>query len=174
MSFETLLDEAVRRGYVAAVRMLRDREAARDACQEAASRALTARASFDQDKEFYPWFYRILKNHCLDLCGRRGRLIYKDEIDAASPDSIEARYIENEEERRVLAAISTLEPDLREIIELRHFQDLSYRELSEILGCPEGTVMSRLYRARKSLRQALIDAERPKAATETRSPVERS
>lgn len=53
------------------------------------------------------------------------------------------------------AALERLPEDLREVIELRHFQDLSYEELARVLECPTGTVMSRLYRARQTLRQLL-------------------
>ena len=52
-------------------------------------------------------------------------------------------------------AVAALPDDLREIIELRHFQDATYDEIADILGCPVGTVMSRLYRARKALRAKL-------------------
>lgn len=171
MSFESNLDSALKRGYVAAVRFLGDRDAARDACQEAASRALAARTGYDPTREFYPWFYQILRNYCFDVLGRRSRLLFKEEVESVSPESLEERYIESEDERRVVEAIAALEPDLREVIELRHFQDLSYREMAEIVGCPEGTVMSRLYRARKALRQLLVTAESPRPApTNANSP----
>jgi len=159
--FEPLLADAVRRGYVAAVRLLGEREAARDACQEAASRALAARSSYDPAREFYPWFYAILRNHCRDLVSRRGRLLFDERVaGAAAPGSLEQSYIEIEEERLVLDAVAALDPESREIIELRHFQDLSYRAIAELLGCAEGTVMSRLYRARRKLRDLVVAAER--------------
>ena len=63
----------------------------------------------------------------------------------------------SERQAAVLRGIARLEDDLREIIELRHFQDLSYEAMAEVLGCPIGTVMSRLYRARKRLRDLLLE-----------------
>ena len=67
------LHEAMKRGYVAAYRLLQDCDEAADACQEAASRALAASSRYDPAKPFYPWFYRILKNHCLDRIRDRQR-----------------------------------------------------------------------------------------------------
>ena len=70
------LEEAMRRGYVAAFRLLGNPDAAKDACQEAAARALSASDRYDPARPFYPWFHRILRNHCLDrLAGRMCRWI---------------------------------------------------------------------------------------------------
>lgn len=151
------LDEATRRGYVAARRMLGAPDLARDACQEAAARALRAADRYDPTQPFYPWFYRILKNHCLDRLRRRGREVSVDEAMLPAPPGagLEERALAGERERAVTAAIARLDDDLREIIELRHFQDASYEEMALALEIPVGTVMSRLYRARKKLRAAL-------------------
>jgi len=177
LSFTEALDDAVQRGYVAAYRWLGSHDEARDACQEAAARAMAAKRRYDPTRSFYPWFYRILKNHCLDRLKRRGR--EPDSLDSAIPESrqvsaesAEQRLMRSERERAVARAISQLPADLREIIELRHFQDLSYREMGELLGCPEGTVMSRLYRARKRLREMLVEdlsPNRPDTGTRSRS-----
>ena len=70
---ERLLQAALPRGYVAAFRFLRNRDEARDACQEAATRAWAARIQYDADKPFYPWFYRILRNLCIDRLRHRKR-----------------------------------------------------------------------------------------------------
>ena len=67
------LSEAMPRGYVAAFRWLGTRDEARDACQEAALRAWGARKSYDGKRAFYPWFYRILRNVCVDRLRVRGR-----------------------------------------------------------------------------------------------------
>ena len=154
--FEWLLNEAMKRAYVAAYRFMRNRDAAQEAVQEAAARALTARLRYDSSRPFYPWFYRILKNHCIDLLGKRGRLAPDSERTleraVATTGSAEQAVIQSERERAVARAIERLPEDLREIIELRHFQDLSYEEMASVLDCPLGTVMSRLYRARKTMR----------------------
>jgi len=159
MGFDDQLSDAMPRGYMAAFRLLHDRDAARDACQEAARKALRARRRYDPARPFYPWFYRILKNHCLDVLKRRRPVAEHTDLGlAATTPSAEAEALAFERQRLVSKAIASLPQDLREIIELRHFQDLSYRDIATILDCPEGTVMSRLYRARKALREKLLRA----------------
>jgi RNA polymerase sigma-70 factor (ECF subfamily) len=71
--------------------------------------------------------------------------------------SAESMLVENERSTMVLGAIQELSDEHREVIELRHFQDLSYEEMALILEVPTGTVMSRLYRARKALRLVLMN-----------------
>ena len=155
------LEEALRRGYVAAYRFLGTPEESRDACQEAVRKALAAGERYDSQRPFYPWFYRILKNHCLDrLAARRRDAEQQDQlrhvpVQASAPNA-EEHALRGEREQSVSRALPALDPDLREIVELRHFQDLSYEEMADILECPVGTVMSRLYRARKQLREILL------------------
>lgn len=145
----------MRRGYVAAYRLLRNPDAANDACQEAAARALSASDRYDPSRPFYPWFYRILRNHCLDRISTQRRTVSSDREPEGSALGADARALADERSRAVTRAIQGLDDDLREIIELRHFQDASYEEIAEIIGIPIGTVMSRLYRARKALRGKL-------------------
>lgn len=159
-SLEAALGEALRRGYVAAYRFLGSAEEARDVCQEAAARALSARESYDPARPFYPWFYRILKNLCIDRVKQRQKE-GPGEADtaqsaASGQTSAEYQILESERSRAISRAIEALPDDLRELIELRHFQDLSYQRMAEILECPIGTVMSRLYRARRALREKLL------------------
>ncbi len=156
----TELESALPRAYVAAYRLLRDRDASKDACQEAAARVLRAADRYDPAQPFYPWFYRVLKNHCLDrLKGRQRSTSALEEFSYATPNAIpetaEGQVIEHERARALNTALARLPEELREIIELRHFQDLTYDEIAAILACPPGTVMSRLYRARKTLRDLL-------------------
>jgi RNA polymerase sigma-70 factor (ECF subfamily) len=153
------LEQAMRRGYVAAFRLLGTEEESRDACQEAAARALAAGERYDPSQPFYPWFYRILKNHCLDRLKGRKRMAPTDREPSGPRDSepgAERALVATERAQAVSSAIAALPDDLREIIELRHFQDLSYEEMAAVLDCPVGTVMSRLYRARKRLREGLL------------------
>jgi RNA polymerase sigma-70 factor, ECF subfamily len=160
------LQEALPRGYVAAYRWLGNPDDSRDACQEAAARALASRRSYDPERPFYPWFYRILKNLCIDRIRRRPRdpLATRgaEEADghAAVDEGGEGHLLQRERSRALNRAVEALHEEQREVIELRHFQDLSYEEMAEILGCPVGTVMSRLYRARRRLRQLML-AEDP-------------
>ena len=152
------LQEATQRSYVVAYRILGDADQARDACQEAAARALSARDRYDRKQPFYPWFYRILKNHCIDRIKGQKRTVSSAEAPAGvdGSRSAERSLLHGERHAAVVRAIAELPEEVQEVIELRHFQDLSYEEMAEVLDCPVGTVMSRLYRARKRLRTILL------------------
>jgi len=160
-AFSTELAEATKRGYVAAFRWLMNREAARDACQEAAARAWASRTKYDSERPFYPWYYRILKNHCTDRLRKRqvgNRVNETIAMDPERPKSVTAEdnLVGSRRQRAVSAAIQQLEEPMQEILELRHFQGASYDEMADVLGVPVGTIMSRLYRARKALRTRLL------------------
>jgi len=160
MNLGDQLKEAMQRGYVAAYRLLGNPDESRDALQEAAARALSAQDRYDPSRPFYPWFYRILRNHCMDRLKHRKRVVpTPSEPSRPAPthedSSAESLAVQSERARAVARAVAALPDDLREIIELRHFQDATYEEIADFLGCPSGTVMSRLYRARKALRAKL-------------------
>jgi RNA polymerase sigma-70 factor, ECF subfamily len=138
------LEQALPRAYVAAFRWLGNREESRDACQEAAARVLRSAGRYDPAQPFYPWFYRILKNHCLDrLEGHRRSAEALTELrhtaEGHSGPTAEGGALAQERARALNAALERLPEELREVIELRHFQDLSYEELARVLGCPTGT-----------------------------------
>jgi RNA polymerase sigma-70 factor (ECF subfamily) len=154
-AMRTQLEEAMRRGYVAAYRLLGNADAARDACQEAAARALGAAHRYDPARPFYPWFHRILRNRCLDDIAARKRLIHDGAEPVANERDAEHHSLLDERARAVSDAIAALDDELRAVVELRHFEDASYEEMADILDIPIGTVMSRLYRARKALRAKL-------------------
>ena len=158
-SFRAALQDATRRGYVAAYRWLGDREEARDAVQEAAARAVAAAARYDPSRPFYAWFHRILTNHCRDRRARRSTAQRARPQLVAAPTQAAAEQLLLTEERAaaVASALEGLPPDAREILELRHFQDLDYATIADLLGIAEGTVMSRLFRARRRLRAALAE-----------------
>ena len=158
-AFERIVTLTMRRAYATAVGLLGNEEDARDISQEAFMAAHRARERFDPERPFYPWFYRILRNRCLNCIEKRRR---RDEISmdalAERPDdepSPEARLLRKERSERIWRALFVLSPDHREIIVLRSFQELTYREIAQTLGISEGTVMSRLYYARRALAAAL-------------------
>lgn len=154
-AFRAELTTASKRGYVAAFRLLGSPDESREACQEAAARALSSVERYDPAQPFYPWFYRILKNHCIDRLRDRSRMVAGD-VPGSIEASAEGGLLQGERELAVTQAIQALPEDLREVIELRHFQEATYEEMAAILNCPLGTIMSRLYRARKTLRDRLV------------------
>ncbi|HSB09771.1 MAG TPA: RNA polymerase sigma factor [Blastocatellia bacterium] len=136
-----------------AVAILGDRADAMDAVQEAFFDAFRALNRFDPGRRFYPWFYTILRNRCFKLAAARKRHEASGaeelEIFSASP-SVSLEVVMSLER-----AVLELTPQQRELITLKHLDGLSYEELAEMLQVPIGTIMSRLYHARKQLRERL-------------------
>ena len=136
-----------------ALAILTDHEDALDAVQEAFIDSYHALGRFDTSRQFYPWFYTILRNRCLKLLAGRRRSV------SASLDDASILAADSEvpaEDRLALEhALLELSPAEREIVILKHIDGLSYDELAERLEIPKGTVMSRLFHARKRLRDKL-------------------
>ena len=133
--------------------ILSNREDAKDAAQEAFLDAFQALASFDTSRGFYPWFYIILRNRCYKLStARKGREIsISSDLELLAPTP----NISPEQTLLLERALLELESEDRELITLKHLDGLTYNELAERMGIPEGTIMSRLFHARKHLRRKL-------------------
>lgn len=164
-AYEALVRRYMTDAFLVACGFCGNAEDARDLSQEAFIKAYQARGRFDAARPFYPWFYRILKNHCLNFVQRGRRDVSIDdenqhrELASTRPSALEE--MESEERRRIVrAAVDRLSDDHREIIVLKSFRDLSYREISEVLGIPIGTVMSRLFYARQALKAIIEEIER--------------
>jgi RNA polymerase sigma-70 factor (ECF subfamily) len=160
-AFEEIVRASMRRAYAVALGILGNSEDAMDLSQEAFMAAHRARGTFDLDRPFYPWFYRILRNRCLNFLRKKaGRREVSIDVLIEKPGRSEAPdkgVMKRERAEALWKAIQELSPEHREIIVLRSFQELTYREISETLGISEGTVMSRLYYARRSLYGKLKD-----------------
>ncbi len=146
-----------------ALRMCGDREDAREIVQTVFLKAWRKLHTFDRRNRFFSWIYRIMVNETLNLVTRRPPCDPLPETlrdPGSAPDEDCARA---EAGDIVQAALLELPPTQREVIVLRHFQDLSYREMGELLGVPEKTVKSRLHESRRRLegllrRRGLADA----------------
>lgn len=165
-AFEQLVDRYKRKAYFAALSFVGNHEDALDVSQDSFVKAFRALKRFKVEFAFFPWFYTIVRNNCLNHLRRVRRRDERslDELEesgfraldtCARPDEAAEK---TEQRESVMTAIGMLEPDHREIIMLRHFQGMSYKEMAETLGCPTGTVMSRLHSARQRLREMLEDA----------------
>ncbi len=136
-----------------AIGILGNGEDALDAVQDAFIDAFQALNRFDLSRNFYPWFYIMLRNRCYKSAAARTRQ-KTDSIEEA--EILEPSASMPYEELLLLdRALLQLDPEDREIITLKHLDGLSYKELSERLSIPEGTVMSRLFHARRRLRERL-------------------
>lgn len=157
-AFEKIVKATMRRAFAVALGLVGNADDAHDLSQEAIIAVHRARRSFDVDRPFFPWFYRVLRNRCLNHLKRRARRreISLDVLEErAGRSSADGEVLRRERIEIVWKALFTLSPEHREILVLRNFQELSYSEISAVLGVPEGTVMSRLYYARRTLLEAL-------------------
>jgi RNA polymerase sigma-70 factor (ECF subfamily) len=156
-AYELIVRRYAARASGVAKGLLRDASLADDAAQEAFVRAYRALRRFDLREPFYPWFFRILRNVCLTLRKRRAKV--EASLDPASvrapPADPAAGLSRRELRERIDAAMARLSDAHREILVLSHFDELSYKEIAACLAIPIGTVMSRLWAARRALREAL-------------------
>lgn len=149
-------------GMRIALGMMGNVDDARDAVQEAFVKAWNALARFDRKRAFGPWFYQILRNHCRDMLRSRASRFQIEVVDEhveAHPSDAEAGP-ERSRERNAAAealwrGLERIGPDHREVLVLKELEGLRYPEIASILGIPEGTVASRLFHARRALRDAL-------------------
>jgi len=161
-AFEVLVNKYMKDAYFIALGFVGNREDAQDLSQEAFVRAYRHIKSVKPDRKFFPWFYQILKNLCIShLRKRKYRQASSLDVegcpetqatDCFSPEEIADR---NELKDKVWQAIAKLDEKHREVIILRHFQNMSYDQIAEALFCNKGTVTSRLYYARKRLEELL-------------------
>lgn len=142
--------------------LMRDEHDADDVVQEAALRAFQYFRTF-VGGDGRAWFLRIVRNTCYGW-RRQGSAAHTDAFDEEQHSSVrpppdpEALLLRADDATTIARALSTLPDHVHQILVLRELQGLSYRELSDAIGIPIGTVMSRLARARQALRAAL-DAE---------------
>jgi RNA polymerase sigma-70 factor (ECF subfamily) len=143
--------------------LAQNREEAEDLVQETYVKALRGFSSYQQGTNFRAWMYRILRNTFLtSRAGLKNTMTVSldDDADAgAAPISTtatpEAIMIDRSNEKLLQAAIDELSIPFREVLLLCEVEEMSYQEISETLGIPVGTVMSRLSRARAALRTAV-------------------
>lgn len=152
-----LVERHKKLAYRLALGLVGNKDDAFDISQEAFLRVYRSAATFDHAQPFLPWFYTIISNLCKTWLRKRKRYEYRavdlDDVsfllvDPNTPD----RALENKEIiDRLRQALMELPFKDREIITLQHFRGLSYDEIADLLKIPRGTVMSRLYYARKKL-----------------------
>jgi RNA polymerase sigma-70 factor, ECF subfamily len=154
-AFQILLDRYHRTVFNVAYRILLDYEDARDVTQEVFTKVYQNLASFDPGFRFFSWLYRCVVNECLNLTKKRKRFLEFPETMVAGGRAADERVYEGEMSRRLEGALMRVKPEQRAIIVLKHVWGFSYRDLGEIFGIPEKTVKSRLFDARRELRDIL-------------------
>lgn len=168
-AYRGLVEKYQQRIYHVIYGMVRNQEDARDLTQDAFIKAFRSLDRFREDSRFYTWLYRIAMNVTIDFTRRRARapvssgadedVAVRDAdrgIEDTRRDESPGRQLERKQlHTAILDAIETLPETHRQVILLREVEGLSYKEIAEILEIKEGTVMSRLFYARKKLQEML-------------------
>lgn len=164
-AFGRLVTRYMRRAYFAALALVGNPDDALDLSQQAFARAYRARQTIDPARPWYPWLYQIVRRLCFNFT--RDERTRRERITAAGPwlvgraaahaerDRPDASLERREQQERVREAIDRLPMEDREVLVLKEFEQLKYREIAELLDIPMGTVMSRLYAARRRLAEHL-------------------
>lgn len=148
-------------------RYVSDRSECQDVAQEAFLRAWRAIDSFRGESAFYTWIYKIAVNTAKNHLVSRRRRPPSDDVDATEAEygpgaermsehaTPEHEMVRSQVEQTVLNTVQELPEELRTAITLREMDGLSYEEIAEQMGCPIGTVRSRIFRAREAIDQKL-------------------
>lgn len=165
-AYAELVERYKGKGMTLALRMLKNREDAEEALQDAFVRAFRSLARFEWRSSFSTWFYRIVYNVCSSALSRRGEEVsvslqeeaeenFRELPDGATGPDLQ--FEDREFREAVAKAIQGLPPAYSGVVTLFFLQEMSYDEIVEITGMPLGTVKARLFRARVLLRKAVMD-----------------
>jgi RNA polymerase sigma-70 factor (ECF subfamily) len=164
-AFGILVERYQRRVVGVALAVVHNQDDAIELAQETFIRAYENLSKFESRSSFSTWLYRIAANLAIDFWRREGRhvVLHGEDADneisrmaSAHGDSFK-EVSRSELSERLKQALEELTPEHRAVILLREVEGLSYDEISEVLQCPRGTVMSRLHYAREHLRGILKD-----------------
>ena len=150
--YQYIVTAYMQKAYYIALGFVHNHQDALDLSQDAFIKAFRKIKKFDSNKSFFPWFYQILKNLCIDHYKKKRRLneVPLDDV------NVTGRERDDRELKETLwKGISELPLEHREIIILRYFRQVSYQEIAEITGKPIGTVMSSLFYAKRKLKGIL-------------------
>ena len=151
-AYQEIVSRYMKKAYYIALSYVHNHQDALDISQESFIKAFRKIKSFSTQRPFFPWFYKLMKNLCLDHLRRRSRV---KEIPLEGIPVLEEEREDREMKGVLWRGIEKLPFEQREIVILRYFQQLSYSEIAEMTEKPIGTVMSSLYYAKKRLKEII-------------------
>ena len=170
-----------------ACRLAKNRAEGEDLVQDTLVKALRARTQYEAGTNLKAWLLKILKNTFINRYRRSG--LERNVLEGPDADPLADGWIGAETlrsmrdpegqalrpvlEREIGAALDTLPEEFRMVVVLADVEELSYREIADLVGCPIGTVMSRLHRGRRLLKSLLLEQARVMGLVSEASPPER-
>jgi RNA polymerase sigma-70 factor (ECF subfamily) len=159
-AYEKLVKKYMKKAYNVALYYTKNPTDAWDVSQQGFVNAWQGIKKFDTGKPFFPWLCAIIKNEALSRFRQEKKEDKKKkDLPLKLVDTPEESLIRKEKIKRLQKALSKLNKEKQEIIYLRHYAEMSYKEISEVLDLPEGTIMSRLYYARRALLKEYLKNE---------------
>lgn len=170
-AFKTLFDKYKQPLYFHILKLVKDREIIEDLLQEIFLKAFDNIASFNPDYAFSTWLYRITTNHSIDYLRKKklktfsihdpirtkdGEMSIELEDEGRSTDDL---IVRKQRSQILREALDSLPDKYRDIIKMRHVEELSYQEIADILDLPLGTVKAHIFRARELLYKYLKDRQ---------------
>ncbi|OWY72014.1 hypothetical protein B7486_10225 [cyanobacterium TDX16] len=142
--------------YRLCLRMTQSQDVAFDLAQEAYLKAFSRMSQFNGESSLASWLYRIAVNEVLQFLRRKGPMRLGGNANLAAQKESESELQGKDVALDVAEALASLDPPDRAMLLLRYQEGLDYREIAGVMGCPAGTVASRLHRARQRARQFLV------------------
>ncbi len=155
-AFEAVVEKYQKPLFNITYRLLDSFDDAEDVTQAAFIKAFEKLHTYSSRYKLFSWLYRIAINESLNFLNAKKHNQVLDERIVSGDESPEKKYVERELEKNLQDAIAKLSTEYRTVIILRHFQELSYEEISEVLEIPVKTVKSRLFTSRQQLKEILI------------------
>jgi RNA polymerase sigma-70 factor (ECF subfamily) len=172
-AYRVLVERYERRIYHVVYGMVRSPEDAKDLAQDAFIKAFQNLHRFRLESKFYTWLCRIAMNVAIDHLRKQKHRRHSEFDDSrggsegaqvvrlhSAKDDPAANVARSQLTKTIMDAVETLPDDQKQVLILRELEDMPYKEIAEVLGIPEGTVMSRLYYARRRL-QEMLSEHRP-------------
>lgn len=154
-AFEVLIERYRKQVFNVALRIINNYDDAGEITQTTFIKAFENLHTFDRKRKFFSWIYRIATNEAINYLKSRKRVESLDENLVSSDHNPEQHIAESEQDESIQQAIMQLSPEHRVVVVLCHFHNLSYKEIGTILDIPIRTVKSRLFSARRNLKELL-------------------